>query len=487
VGFELLRNGLYNVAGQVVRGAVGLLTLPFLIRFLGIREYGVWSLACAVLVLMTMSEAGISVAAAVFLSRDLAQRDDRQASRTLTFVLISGLVLSGILGLFLWFAGPLIVRSLTALGAAERVDSARALQVASFVVSLLVLQRTLVGVEQAFQRYATINLLDLSQSLLTSIGFVLVAWMGGRTVALMKWQVTAGAILLVAHLCVVYRLLRGRGLRFEWSLEKARQIFPYSIATWAATLGTAAFGQCDRLIVGGILGAPLLGIYAAITDITSRINSFSGAAVQPLVPALSRDLTRNDPQEGRIRQAAHLNALIAIEAGVLLYVMADVVVGIMIPAASAPLDILGLQIAAIIYAFYSLNAPGYYILYSLGWARTNALVVLSSSVASLGLIFLGARQFGLLGALVGNAGYLGTLVLIVIGLRRAGVGLRRYLAWMAVPSLWLVGALIVGMALQEHLRLRAAFVAIQAALFVLWFSYEHGKARRMEFGLSSGS
>src|SRR6267143_513961 len=115
-GPSLLRNGLYNVGGGTVRGAVGLLTIPFLIRFLGIREYGVWSLVYAVFALMTMCEAGISVAASVFLSKDLAKNDVSEAGRTLTFILISAVLLPAALGLLLWIAGPLIVRPLAAFG-----------------------------------------------------------------------------------------------------------------------------------------------------------------------------------------------------------------------------------------------------------------------------------------------------------------------------------------------------------------------------------
>jgi len=247
---SLLRNGLYNVGGATVRGAVGLLTIPFLIRFLGIREYGVWSLVYAVFALMTMSEAGISVAASVFLSKDLAKNDLGEAARTLTFILSSAVLLSAALGLLLWIAGPLIVRPLAAFRSAERADAGRALQIAGFAVSAFILQRTLVGVEQAFNRYAAINALELCQSLLANVGLVVVAWLGGRTIDMMKWQVFVCALLLAAHCWAVFWLLRNKGLNFEWSRSKARQIFRYSLATWTATLGSAAFGQCDNVDLG---------------------------------------------------------------------------------------------------------------------------------------------------------------------------------------------------------------------------------------------
>jgi O-antigen/teichoic acid export membrane protein len=479
---SLLRNGLYNVGGQSIRGALSLLTIPFLIRFLGIREYGVWSLAYAVFALMTMSEAGISVAAAVFLSKDLAKNDSREVSGTLTFILISAALLSTALGLFLWIAGPLTVRPLAAFGGAERVDAGRALQIAGLGVSVLILQRTLIGIEQAFDRYGVINVLELCQSMLTNVGLVTVAWFGGRTVSLMKWQALTCAVLLVAHCCIVFRLLRNKGLGFEWSKRKAQRIFRYSVATWTATLGSAAFSQCDRLIVGGVLGAPLLGVYSAITNIASRINSFSGTAVQPLVPSLSRDLTLNTQTQSRIRQATHLNALIAIEAGVFLYLLADGVMRVLAPGATSGQYILGLRIAAIIYALYSLNAPGFFVLFSLGAARTNAIVTLSSGIFSLVLIFIGARYFGLLGALVGNAGYLGTLFLNVSALRRLGITFHHYLAWMVVPFLVLIAALLSGLFLQDHFWWRTGFVVLQGAVFFFWFLRAHAEISWMAFG-----
>jgi O-antigen/teichoic acid export membrane protein len=486
-GPSLLRNGLYNVGGGAVRGAVGLLTIPFLIRFLGIREYGVWSLVYAVFALMTMSEAGISVAASVFLSKDLAKNDVSEAGRTLTFILISAVLLSAALGLLLWIAGPLIVRPLAAFGSAERASAGRALQIAGFALSVFILQRTLVGVEQAFDRYAVINALEVCQSSLANVGLVVVAWLGGRTIDMMKWQVFVCALLLAAHCCVVFRLLRGKGLGVEWNWGKARRIFRYSLATWTATLGSAAFGQCDRFIVGGVLGAPVLGIYSAITNITSKINSFSASAVQPLVPSLSRDVALDAPAQGRIRQATHLNALIAIEAGIFLYVLADWVIQVLAPGGTAREHMLGLQIAAIIYALYSLNAPGFYILSSVGGARINAFVTLSSGIVSLVLIFVGARYFGLIGALAGNVGYLGTLLLVLAGLRKTGIALSRYLNWIALPLLCLAIALIVGTMLQGHLLWRAVFLIVQAALFMLWFLHDHSKAPRIELGLGRPS
>lgn len=480
---SLIRNGLYNTGGQALCAAVSLLTVPFLIRFLGLREYGVWSLAyAAVLASMTVGNGGLTVAATVFLSKDLAECDRTEASRTLTCVLGSAALLGAMLGLLLLSAGPLILRPLVAFGSAERAEVGRALQIAGLGVSLFILQSTLVGVEQAFDRYAVVNGFQIFQSVLTNVGLTVVAWFGGRVVSMMKWQVFVYAALLAAHCWFVFRLLRGKRLRLQWGGSKAKQIFRFSLATWVSILGSDVFSQWSRWIVGAVLGAPTLGVYSAITNMTAKINSFSGMAVQPLVPSLSRDAATNIPAEGRIRQAAHLNALIAIEAGIFLYVLADWVMQVMVPGATGPQDILGLQIASIIYALYSINAPGYFILFSVGEARTNASVVLSSAVVSLGLISIGAWRFGLLGAIGGNAGFWGTLLLVPFGLKRVGLTVRRYVMWIALPFLGLAAALFAGLVLAQYFWWRVAFVVVQAALFTLWFWREQDGLAGLKVG-----
>jgi O-antigen/teichoic acid export membrane protein len=470
------------MGGQTLRGTIGLLTIPFLLRSLGIREYGVWSLAYALLAILTTSEAGVSVTAAVFLSKDLAEDDFHETSRTLTVVFVGAGLLAVALTLFSWFVGPLLVHPLTTFGVRERAEAGQALRIAGFGAAAWILERTLVGVEQAFDRYGAINGFDSAQALLTNVGFVVVAWLGGRTIALMKWQVFTYALLLASHGVFILRLLRGRRLWFEWSGDKTKRILKFSVATWVSVLGTAAFGQCDRFIVGWILGAPVLGIYAAITNITSRINSFSGTAVQPLVPSLSHAVRSNSAIENRVREAVRLNALIAFETGIVLYVLSDSIMRVMAPGVSSPEYVFGLQIAAVIYALYSINAPGYFILFSVGEAHKNAVVVLCSGFASLVLIFVGARYFGLIGAIVGNVGYFGTLFTIVLGLKEAGIVARHYFAWIAFPLLGLSIALLVGLAQGRYFFGRVIFVVLEAFLLAVWLLRDHSGTRWREVG-----
>ena len=479
---SVLRNGLYNISGQTLRALIAVLTIPLLIRFLGLREYGVWSLVYAVLASMTLGYGGLGIASAVFLSKDLAEGKHDEAGETLTFVLGSAILLGVALGLILWFLGPVIVSPLAAFGSAERAEARSALQMACFGLPLLILLGTFVGVEQACDRYAAVNTFQTLQAALGNGGLVVVAWSGGRAAALMKWQVVAYSALLIAHSWFVFHLLRGRVLRFQWKASKAARIFRFGLATCGSMIGQDAFRQWSRWIVGALLGAQPLGVYAAITDLTGRVNTFAGTAVQPLAPSLSHGAAKKIPIEALIRQAAHLNALIAVEAGIFVYLLADVVMRVLVPAATSPQDIRALQVAAVIYALYSLNAPSYFVLFSTREARTNATVVLSSAILSLGLISLGAWRFGLLGAVAGNAGNLGNLLMVLFAMRKVGLTVRHYAAWIAFPLLGMGAALLAGAVLENHFWGRVTFVAIQAWFLLSWFSDQQGGVARLKVG-----
>jgi Polysaccharide biosynthesis protein len=69
----MLKNGFYNAAAGAVRVGLAILTIPVLIRLMGVEEYGLWALASAIVGIVTLAEAGLSTATTVFVSQDLGQ------------------------------------------------------------------------------------------------------------------------------------------------------------------------------------------------------------------------------------------------------------------------------------------------------------------------------------------------------------------------------------------------------------------------------
>ena len=252
--------------------------------------------------------------------------------------------------------------------------------------------------------------------------------------------------------------------------DRIHTIVRYSGQTWLASLGGVLFSQVDRLIVGSMLGSKELGIYAAITNITSQINVLSALPVQPLVPYLARhDLDRTTLQK-RIKSALQLNAVVALGLGAILYSFAPLILNILLDKTFSADLIVPFRIATAIYALYSVNAVGYYTLFAIGEVSICMKIQLLSGVFSLLLIYLGVSNFGVIGAVTGNIGYLGVWFLTIAAMNRIKIDLNLWSKWIGFPIMWFIIILISGILVGRNSFASILIFVIQSAILVHWYS-----------------
>jgi O-antigen/teichoic acid export membrane protein len=481
----MLKNGFYNTAAGAIRSGINVLTIPILIRALGVDEYGLWTLASTVINVVTLAEAGLSTATTMFVSQDLAKEDFDGISQTLTVTGGAMLGLATLAALVLAIGAEPIVSSFAKLDRTQHLTVVLALQIGGIVVWTKLFQQVLIGIEQAYQRYDLLNLLNTFQSLLTGLGMLVVVWWGGRTIELMECQAIVGVVILIGHLALIKYLTYETKLRFQWDRSKGLTVARYSLQTWFTSLGGVLFAQADKLIVGAIFGSRELGIYAVITNIASQINLFSYLPVQPIVPKItqffatpSADRVSFDKQ---IKSALEINFSIALGAGAMLFTFAPFVLNILIDDATNATYILSLQIVAIAYGFASVNAVGYYILLATDAVNICMKIQLISSVGSLLIIYLGSLHFGIIGAAVGNAGFVGTLLMVYMGMQKITIPVSRWLQWIAVPVLWFIGTIVINSIVQGDLWL-VLCACVEVGILCGWFSLNHRSALKRSVG-----
>jgi O-antigen/teichoic acid export membrane protein len=480
----MLKNGFYNILGASIRILLALLTIPSLIHFIGIKEYGIWILVSSTLNLITLAEAGLSISTTFFISGDLASNDYEGITQTLTATMGTMLLLSTLAGIGLWQGAPLLMNFFPALETSQRIASVEALQIGGIVVWGRIIQQVLVGIEQAYQQYGLMNALNIMQSILTNLGILTVAWFGGKTVAMMQLTALLAIILLIAHVGACGWLLRNIKLQFAWNNKKSSVIIRYSLNTWFASLGSALFGQVDKPIIGTLLGVEKLGIYAAITSVANQINVVSALPVQPLLPILSKypkrekDKEKNIAMLQKIKQAFQLNAVVALGMGISLFALSSLLVGVIIPGEVNNDYIILFQIAVIIYTLYSLNAVGYYTLLGINAVKLCMFTQLAAGLLSLLFIYLGAQYFDLYGAILGNAGYIGTYVLTLFGMQKLCIPSNAWGTWIQFPVLWFITSIIMHIAIPNIVTLKAFTLALQVLILALWFINVQGKNLR---------
>lgn len=443
----MIKNGLYNVVGAVIRMGLTVLTIPLLIRLIGVEEYGLWTLTSATVGIVSLAEGGLSVSTTVFLSKDLANDDADSASQTLTVTVGTMLLLATMAVIVLWVGAPRLIGLFPLLEQRQYLAAVQALQVGGLVIWAQLLQRVLIGVEQAHQQYGVINVLNTLQITLSHLGMLIVAWLGGRTTELMQWQAVVSVGVLIVHGWVGWLLLRHFKIHLAWNNTKGMDIAKYSLMTWLASLGSALFNKADRILVGASLGTGLLGVYAAITNVTVQINSFSAVAIQPVLPAISNHLARKEfdllTLQRQVKQALEINSIIALGLGAGLLALAPQIIQVVIPGQSPRNYLSEFNTATIIYSLYSVNAVGYYVLLAVKAVNKFMVIQLASGIISLALITIGLHSFGLLGAIVGNVGYLGVFLLTFLGMKNLNIPLRLWLDWLKFPLAWFLSVIVI--------------------------------------------
>ncbi len=471
---SLLKNGFYNSVAGLIRIGLGILVIPVLIRTLGIEEYGLWTLASAVVVMVTLAEAGLSTTTTVFVSQDLGKKDVDGLSQTLTVTFGAMLILATLAAVALVMGAEGIINLFPKLGQEQQLKVIQAIQIGGLVVAARLLQQALVGVEQAHQRYDLMNVLNTMQCVLLSVGMLAVVWLGGRTLELMQWQALTSVVSLLSHIWIVRSLLQNINLRLSWNQDKAVAVGGYSLIMWLNTLGSTLFSRGDRLIVGSLLGSQVLGVYAGITDITAQINSFSALPVQPLLPTLSSLIGQqniNQRQlEQQLKQATQINGLVALGMGATLITLSPLILKLLFSEQTANQYLIIFCIATVIYALYSCNAVGYYSLLGTNAVKACALIQLLSSFTSLGLIAIGAYNFGLTGAIIGNFGYLTGFLITVFGMNRLSASYSLWFKWLWFPLILFFMVILVNFKLPNDYILRCTVFVIQTTVFMTWFA-----------------
>jgi O-antigen/teichoic acid export membrane protein len=464
----MLRVGMYNLAGALVRLAFAAVSIPILLRALGPDLYGVWSWVLAVLGFAALAEVGLSTATTILVARAAAGSEPRALAEILTVVVVTVTVLAGAVGGALWLAAGWMVAQGDA-AAAHQTDAVRALRIGAVYAWTRCLQQVLAAILQAFRRYGMSNALVSAQAVVSTLGLMALARRGAGVDVLALWLTACGCLFLVLHALACRGAVRGRGLRPRWSSARLRTLLGQGAGGWLVALGGVLFTQGDRLVVGAVLGSASLGVYAAFTSIAFQINALSAVAVQPLLPELAARPERDTPSfEGRIAQSVRLNFALALGMGLGLVLLAPFVVRLVLGTAATAEQAAALRALGAIYGVYSVTAVGYYVLQGTGRLYTCAAIVLASGAATLTLIAIGGRIGGLRGAVLGNAGYALTLALHLTAMSRLGIGWRRWLGWTALPLFVFAGAILLERALPATLAVRLGAAAFASALLALW-------------------
>jgi len=278
-----------SYASILLSAAIALLFTPFLVSSLGMEGYGLMSLSIAFLAYLNIMDFGLNDSLIRYF---VSHRDDSAAtqgffSRMLALylgigglILVSGFVLSSVFpALFAQTMSP------------DQVDELRdMIKVMALGAAVLIGFNPVSALAYAHERHFFMQLADtailIASTLITIV--LLLRGYGAFTVV----AVTAFGKIAKALTCIVYvRISIGARVRIERpEVAELKRVLRYAAPIFMSVLAGALFWRLDNVLIGAILGAAPIAIYAIGVTFNKYFTSFATALSRVMTPEIIRQV-----------------------------------------------------------------------------------------------------------------------------------------------------------------------------------------------------
>ena len=261
MGRGLARGVLLNWAALGTSMVVGFLLAPFVVHQLGNTTYGVWTLIVSIASYIGLLDLGLRGAVTRFVSKNHAQGNHLESSRTVSAALWLrggiGLIIVAI-GLIVSLFAPQAFRIPVEMQSAARI--AIIITVTNVAASLIF--GVFGGVLAALHRFDLMSSVTMMQTLLRAGGVIWLLKHGHGIISLAVWELTVVLLAnsLLTKLCfIVYPGLR---VICEFPRREILQAF-WSYSSWVFIINVCQqfIYYTDNLVVGAFLSVSAVTFY----------------------------------------------------------------------------------------------------------------------------------------------------------------------------------------------------------------------------------
>ncbi|HLW53791.1 MAG TPA: flippase [Candidatus Angelobacter sp.] len=292
-GRLLARNSLWNLVGQMLPMAVGLVAVPPLVKALGVSQFGILSLAWVVIGYFSFVDLGIGRAVTKLVADKTGAQKEHEIP-PLAWTSIALLLLLGIFGgVVTSLMSPWLVHSVLKVPPALQPETVTTFLLLASSIPLVTLTSGLRGILEALQRFRLLNLIRIPSSTFSFAGPLLVLPFSHRLVPVMMVLVLGRLITGLAHLIACFRAMPALRTGFSFSRTEVMPLMKFGGWITVSNLVAPFLTYIDRLLIGALLSVGAVAYYSAPYDVMIRLTVIPAAVVGVLFPAFSVGFARD--------------------------------------------------------------------------------------------------------------------------------------------------------------------------------------------------
>ena len=389
----------WSYAAYAVEAVVGLGVVAFVVRRVGIADYGVLTLALSIASLTAILDLGLLglLVQACVGEREKggAEAVGRLVSAALRWLALAGLVAVSVCAVIaLTLPGPFNIEP----GLVH--PAAFCLMLSGLAVALSLLGTGLEMAHAAAEAFGRISRIQIVVALTRAVMTLVIIGSGFGIVALAAIHVAAAGLRLVLLYSGVAQHAGALGVSFRRPKLYTLDVL-WGKRTWATgdNIARQAAAAANSIVLGILTTASVVAIFGVAMRVPGHLMALANRGISVTLPFLSRQHERDEQLELRELFVSTMTVALAILVPVCAIGIAfapEIVSVIAGPSYSAAAPVLRVLLLATLVQGFSI--PAYQVLYARGEIATAARIGISESVANIILTVILAARYGALGA-----------------------------------------------------------------------------------------
>lgn len=388
---SLIKNSIYNIAGFAIPTIIAIPALGLLARQLGIENFGLFTLAFAIVGYASIFDGGIT--RAVIREISIFRQDEAEQTRIISTASLLVIFLGFLASLFLFFGAYSLVDFLK-ISSENREQAQWSFQLLASVLPIYLINQVWLAYLEGHERFGNINIQRIISSTIIAILPAIFCLYEPNLVFAILGLVVGRYLSFILTLIICRNMIFQSGLKFNKIVFKRLMSF----GGWLTVSNVISpiMVYFDRFVIANIMGANKIAFYTAPAEAVSRLINIPFALSRALFPKLS---FCSDPLEKkRLERLSYLLiSLVCLPIVIVCFFLAEFILTTWLGAEYAGVAVQVLQILLIGFYFNALAQIPFALLQADGKSKTTALIHVFEIIPYLGVLFYLTYEFGIVG------------------------------------------------------------------------------------------
>lgn len=291
---SIRKNISWNLLGNILPLAVGLVIFPLIISAYGTERFGLLALAWSLVGYFSLFDMGLSRALTQMVSERLSKQVDNAEIAEMIRTSFRVMWLLGLVGgSVLWLIVPWLVRDMLKISSALNHEAIQAFSILAFSIPLVVHTSALRGVLDALQLFKQASLIRIVLGVGTFVGPYIASLFGASLIYAAYSLVLVRVISWVMHFYVVHNtvLLKTKSLNYHGKWLKPL----FSFGGWMTVSNVIGplMVYLDRFVIAAIIGASAVAYYVAPYEVVTKMWAVPAAISGVLFPLFAKEWQTN--------------------------------------------------------------------------------------------------------------------------------------------------------------------------------------------------